>query len=246
MRGLGGSAWLAGLWLVVFATPISAQGIAEAIVPDRPGLGDGAHVVGKGVAQLESGVDWAFGKGADVLTFGQALLRYGIGGIELRVQPGSAVVQNENFGLTDAAIGAKIPLVRGAARVSAVLSATVPTGAKVYSADESVGGATLVGEFTVTSTMGLAINAGYGFPFDDLGDGGYAIIVTPSLSFPSRPGLSVYGGYAGYFEHGEDTHIAEAGLAFAPEPDWQFDVNLGRNTENGRMFFGVGVAHRWR
>jgi hypothetical protein len=241
-----GRAWLGCIWLAAGATSVSAQGVAETITPDRPGLGDGAHIVGPGVAQLESGIDWAFGKGPGILTFGQALLRYGLGGIELRLQPGSAVVQDEHFGLTDAAIGVKVPLLRGGTRVSAVLSGTVPSGAEVYSGGESFGGATLVAEFGVTPTLGLAINAGYGFPFDDLGDGGYSIIVTPALSFPSRPGLSVYGGYAGYFDHGEDTHFAEAGIAFAPEPDWQFDLNLGRNTENGRIFFGVGVAYRWR
>ena len=229
------------------AIPSSAQQVAETILPDRPGLGDGAHVLGPGVLQVEVGLETAFGTGPNVLSFGQSLVRYGVGGIELRLLPGSILMMDADLGVSDPAVGLKVPLVSGdGPRVSTVLAASIPVGSRAYSSAETSGAATLVGEFTLTGTLGLALNAGYSFPFEHADDGSVGVIITPGMSVTGVEGLALYGGYAGSFGPGRDTHIVEAGLAYASDADTQLDLNWGIDTDSRRWFLGAGVAHRWR
>ena len=126
--------------LLSSATPARAQEVAETIVPDRPGLGDGAHVVGAGVVQVEVGVEAAIGSGGDVFTFGQSLVRYGVGGIEIRIFPGSVLIADDERGAPDPGVGLKVPLSTGDGPLfSAVLSTTLPVGSAAFSAGEARG-----------------------------------------------------------------------------------------------------------
>ena len=246
MRRTASALLLCGAVLANAATASRAQGVAETILPDRPGLGDGAHVVGSGVLQLEVGLEVSLGRGSDVITLGQSLLRYGVGGLEIRVLPGSIAIQDEDLGALDPALGLKLPLGgEDGPHLSALLATTLPIGSEVFSSREASGAATLIGEFALTDALGLALNAGYGFPYEDFGDGSFGIIVTPGLS-TGLDGLGLYAGYAGSMGPGDDTHIVEAGLAFASDADTQLDFNWGIDTDSRRWFLGAGVAHRWR
>ena len=232
--------------LVSAATPSHAQEVAETILPDRPGLGDGAHVVGAGVVQLEVGFEASFDSGAEVFTFGQSLVRYGVGGIEIRVMPGSVLVTADDVGAPDPAVGLKVPLSRGdGPRVTAVLATTLPVGSEAFSEGKASGAVTLVGEFALTDALGLALNAGYSLPFADVDDGSVSVIVTPGLSVPAVEGLGFYAGYAGAYGAGDDEHFVEAGVVYVPDADKQLDLNWGMETGGGRWFLGVGLAHRW-
>jgi hypothetical protein len=244
LRALG-ALLIAGL----FATNAAAQGPAETIVPDRPGLGDGAHVVGAGVVQLEAGTSLARAGAASTVTVGESLVRIGLGGsLELRLLPGSVVFAPGESGALDPAVGLKVPLRRGdeGPRFSAVLGATLPVGSDAFTSDESTGSATLVGEFGVTNVVGVAVNVGYSFPLDDVGEGVYALIVTPGLSIASVDGLGIYGGYAGFYGDAGDVHMIEAGVAYAATSNAQLDLNWGRETDSGSWFLGFGVAVRRR
>lgn len=237
------------LALLAVSTPqLAAQRPAETITPDRPGLGDGAHVVGPGVVQLETGFEFAAGPGADVVTFGQAVIRYGVGPIEVRLLPGSFVVQTGARGIADPAVGLKVPLTRAGSRVrlSTVLTSTLTVGSEDFSAGQAVGAATLVGEVGLSGPLGLAVNAGYAFPWNDTGDGSIALMITPGLSIQSVDGLGVYAGYVGFYDDGPDTHIVETGVAYAWDADNQIDVNGGLEPDTERWFIGVGISHRWR
>ena len=66
---------------------------AATILSDRPGLGDGAHVLGDGVWQLEAGVSYDGGGPATLFSVGQGLVRVGLAGVELRLYPNSLVLQ---------------------------------------------------------------------------------------------------------------------------------------------------------
>lgn len=232
--------------LAIAATGSAAQQVAETIASDRPGIGDGAHVLGAGVRQMEGGLAFESGRGPETMTVGQSLIRVGFGFAELRLATGSIVIQDETFGALDPAVGLKVPLVQGDTRVSAIVAGTVPIGAEEYTTDDPVGSVTLIGEMGLGDVLGLAVNAGYGAPFDDLGDATYTLIVTPGLAVGSVEGLSLYAGYAGVYDPVDDTHFFEWGLAYASTADSQYDLNFGINTENRRFFVGVGVAWRWR
>ncbi len=236
-----------GVLLGLSAVPGHAQDVAETILPDRPGWGDAAHVLGLGVTQLEVGLEVSFDRDANLITVGQSLIRYGMSGFEIRVLPGSIVISDEDQGAVDPAVGLKVPLVHGdGPQVSAVLATTLPIGSDIFSARSTTGAATLIGEFALTSELGLSLNAGYGFRFDDFDDGSIAIIVTPGLSINGVQGLSAYAGYAGFLTEDGNAHFIEAGLALASNADTQLDLNWGMQIDSRGWFLGAGVAHRWR
>ena len=142
-----------------------------------------------GVVQVEVGVEASIGSGTNVFTFGQSLVRYGVGGIEIRIVPGSVLIAGDDRGAPDPSVGLKVPLSSGdGPRFSAVLATTLPVGSEAFSEGEASGAATLVAEFTLSDAFGLAFNAGYSFPFEHVGDGAVGVVVTPGLSITASTG----------------------------------------------------------
>lgn len=221
---------------------------SDVISSDRPGLGDGAHVLAPGVWQAELGAT-IHSQGADDFLVGNSLLRVGFSGAELRVFLPDAVLLHagESLRLGDMGVGLKFPLDFGGPwRWAGTGVLTLPTGARSLSADDPGAGASLIAERSLSSTVGLALNAGYGFLFDSPGDGTLSLLATPSFAVPHHEGLSLYAGYALYVRPGDDAHYLEAGLAKLDGPDRQWDVNAGYDPGGHVWFLGVGVAMRKR
>ena len=227
------------------------RNVAETIVSDRPGLGDGAHVLASGVWQMEVGLAVDGSDGRRLYSIGQAVLRIGLPAFELRVYPNSyALLRGDGAsdrGFQDVGVGLKVPLSgAGGVRASLVAGATLPVGSDPFTADESTGFSTLVLEGSVSEAVALAVNTGYSFQFDDATDGALSLILTPAFPVSDAAGLSAYAGYAGFFNDGEDSHILEAGLAWLANPDTQLDLNGGWDTSSHSWFVGAGLALRWR
>ena len=221
---------------------------SDVISSDRPGLGDAAHVLAPGVWQVELG-GTIHSQGADDFLVGNSLLRVGLAKAELRLfLPDIVTLRRDEFlRLGDVGVGAKFPLdLGGGWRWAGTGTLTVPTGAKSLSAKHPGAGASLIAERGLSSTVGLALNAGYGFLFDGPGDGTLSFLVTPSFGVPDHEGLSLFAGYALYVRPGDDAHYLEAGLAKLDGPDRQWDVNAGYDPAGHVWFLGVGVAGRRR
>lgn len=120
---------LVALLAVTAAMParLAGQEPAETIVTDRPGTSDGAWVVGAGLWQLEAGTALLLNDATSVV-LGQALLRVGLGPLEDRIYPNSYVVGSDGEGLQNLGLGIKVPVVRGATRLSVLAGGTLPTG----------------------------------------------------------------------------------------------------------------------
>jgi len=217
---------------------------------DRPGLGDGTHVLSPGVWQVELGGQY-MGHGADRWSLGQGLIRGGFEPFELRIYTNSLVLQQtageSDVGFEDMGIGAKVPLGGpGGWNWAALGLITLPIGTDAFSAGEVTAGASILGETSLTESISLALNAGYFFPMDGPNDGSFAIILTPGFSIPAIDGLSGYAGIASYLGNGPDTNFVEAGLAYLQDADTQLDLNWGIDTDTREWFLGVGWARRWR
>lgn len=77
-------------WINVDAQPT--------IAPDRPGLGNGTHVVNPGITYLETGVEYYEGGAVNQFSFGQVLFRRGLTeGIEFRLLLNSFVLERRPF-----------------------------------------------------------------------------------------------------------------------------------------------------
>jgi len=248
---------LATLGTLLAAAALGAPGGARAqapdrepptLVSDRPGLGNAAHVLGAGVWQAEGGLTIDAQVNDEFLT-GTVLLRRGFGALEVRLLVPTLVVKegDDLLQLGDLGVGVKVPLEWGGGwRWAATGTFTLPTGSEGISAEDPGVGASLVGERSVTQSLGFAFNAGYGATFDGLGDGTLSLVATPTLAWPGRDGLSVYGGYAGYVRGGEDDHFMELGFAQAKGADRQWDLNFGYNFGRDTWFLGVGMSVRRR
>jgi len=227
-----------------------ARDPSTSILSDRPGLGDGSHVLAPGVWQAEVGAAF-MGDVADGLSLGQGLVRGGFAAFDLRLYANSIVLQDgaagSDTGLEDVGVGAKVPLGgSGSWNWAALGVMTLPTGADGLSAGEVTSGGAVIGETSLSGSVGLALNAGYFFPVTDPGEGSFAVILTPGFGLPGVDDISAYAGVASYFGHGDDTNFVEAGLAYARDADTQLDVNWGIDTDSRAWFLGVGWAHRWR
>ena len=221
---------------------------AASILSDRPGLGDGAHVLAPGVWQVEMGGQ-LMASTPRRYSFGQGLIRGGFSPLELRIYANSFVVDGgdgSDLGVEDLGVGAKVPLSEGRWRWSVLGLMTVPTGTDDFSARRVTGGGTLIGETSLTNAIGLALNAGYVAPLNGLGDGTFSVILTPGVSISAIPGLSAYAGVASYLGEGPDQNFLEAGVAYLSNADVQLDLNWGIETDSRDWFLGVGFARRWR
>lgn len=201
-------------------------------------------------AELGLGIDG--GGGGRAYSIGQGVLRVGLPGFELRLYPNSYMLLRDDgsseSGFQDLGVGLKVPLSAGESRVrtSLVAGATLPTGSDVLTADESTGFSTLVLEGALSDQVGLAVNLGCAFQFDDVADGAIALIVTPGFPISAVDGLSGYAGSAGSFNDGGNSHVLEAGLAYLVDADMQLDLNGGWNPDPDIWFIGLGVALRRR
>ena len=241
------------LLLGMLGLPASASSQARepaaTLSSDRPGLGDGAHVLAPGVWQFELGGFVQSDVGDDYLV-GRSLIRVGFSALEVRIFVPDLVALNQgNFlRLGDLALGVKVPLDFGTAswRWAATGSFTLPTGSQELSAGDPTGFLSLIGETSFSESVALALNAGYGSRFNDLGGGALSLVVTPTFAVPGQDGLSAYLGYAGLIREGDDLHIVEWGFAKVTGPDRQWDVNAGYDTGNHTWFLGAGLAVRRR
>lgn len=245
-----GAVLLALALLAVPSMPLAAQEGEPVgpVVSDRPGLGDGAHVLATGVWQVEAGAQFLSGP-VRRYSFGQGLIRRGFDPLELRIYVNSLVVDGgagSDIGLEDLGVGVKVPLSSGGWDWSTVGVVTFPTGGNDFSAREVTAAGTLIGETALTDAVGLALNAGYAFPVQDPGDGAIAVILTPGFAISAVPGLSAYAGVASYLDHGPDRNYVEAGLAYLRDTDVQIDLNWGVETDSRDWFLGIGFARRWR
>lgn len=241
---------LAGLLFGIVSPAVAQQRPpAPAIAADRPGAGTGSHVLAGGIFQTEGGLEYAESAGADRYSFGQVLLRYGLPAVELRAGLNSFVVQRgtaDEEGFEDVTAGVKVPVIREFSfRGSILAGATLPTGARPFTADDPVFEASALADWSPSGPTSLSLNAGYASSFDG-GGGTVSVSATPSLSVPGAGGLAVYAGYAGSFSDGADRNLAEAGLTYLLDSETQVDLNGGFELGSDDFFLGVGLARRFR
>jgi hypothetical protein len=242
----------AAAWIGLTSGLAAQRAPATTIASDRPGLGDGAHVLPQGIWQLEVGTAYDGGGDARLFSVGQGVVRVGLSGVELRLYPNSLVFRGGDVpsakGLQDVGAGLKVPVSIGGddVKTAVVAGVTLPTGSDAFTSDDVTAWGTFVLERPLSEELGLAVNVGYGAPLDGVGDGTLSVIVTPGFSVSDVEGLSAYAGYAGFFAQGGDMHVLEGGLAYLADDNTQLDLNAGWDAEGRTWFLGVGLARRWR
>jgi Putative MetA-pathway of phenol degradation len=237
--------------LLALSAPLSAQSRtpSETLLTDRPGLGDGTHVVAPGVWQAELGGSLE-SVGVDDFLSGANLVRIGFEDFEARLFVPSLFLlrSGSKIQLGDLGVGAKVPLdiPNSPWRVSAEGAFTIPSGSDASTADDPGLSFTGLAERSLSHGVSLAVNVGYGFLFGGVTDGTFSLLVTPSFPLPGHDDVSAYAGYAHFAQPGSDGKFLEGGLSRLEGTERQWDLNAGYDPWAHSWFLGVGLAQRWR
>ena len=239
---------------------VSPQGAA---IPDRPGYTDGPLALPAGAVELEAGLTDDNAGSVEYTTYGEVLLRVGIGArTELRLFGNSYATRAETGvprvdGTEDPKIGVKTnvhtkpdsihSLVPNLALLAAV---TVPAGATSFRNDHAQPEAKLAASWTTPTPFSVYSNVGWGAVYDGLrwGQRGWASV---ALWYLVNPRVSLFGeGIALRSLQGSalPSNAADVGIIYLINDRFQLDVRAGHGigrASGSERFFGAGFARRW-
>lgn len=205
----------ATLFLLLIPTFLHAQ--EDSIVADRPGLADGSTTMGRGVAQLETGVT----ADEDLLTL-PTLLRFGLTDrFELRIE---SDVLSDDGDLAPVAAGFKLRLREGDIPLSLIASVQPPLGGGTLRTTDFEAEARLVSDIDLAEGLSLTPNAGIAFAEG----GGTAAILAASLEREMGRALP-FVDFEATLSDGDTSMIADAGVAWVVRPNTQLDLSAGVN-----------------
>lgn len=214
---------------------------------ERPSFSSSPLALSSGTVQLEVGYQFTDGV-VDVQTLPLALLRVGLverwelqlswAGINrVSKNPGSTT------GLSDVGVGVKWQRTDAGATVPMALFAglSLPTGNRAFGSD------------SVDPTIGIFWT--YASALDWFGtatlsesDGDTTLSNGIGISVPISTRTGGFVEYVAQFpDEGGPSHTLNGGITFAPQSNFQWDVNagVGLNDRAADLFFGAGVAYRF-
>lgn len=243
------------------APAAEAQAVREPLVTDRPDFTESTAAMGRGEVQLESGYTLDQVGEERSQSFGELLLRVGVGHrLELRLGFNSYAVSTapdvaEVSGLEDTSLGFKLNLSEGSAEpglglpsAAIIVATSLPTGADPYRGSRLQPEVKFGVGWDLTERVAFSSNWNYAYLADLAGDYG-EFSVSGSFGFGLTDRMGAYTEYYSFHPAGvrEAAHYANGGLTFQLTPDFQLDARLGRgfNGADRDRFFGIGLARRW-
>lgn len=157
---------------VVIAIMLVAHGIAFAqdemeFTADRPGVGTGTDIIGKGKVMWEAGMAYDYEDGAKTLTFCNSLFRYGMtSNWEMRLELNGLHTWGDGdhvTGLDAVNMATKIRLYEGEDAVPSIAllaGLTLPVGSEAFRPSHIAPSLTLLVDHDVTDRLNIAYNAG--------------------------------------------------------------------------------------
>lgn len=212
------------------------------IVADRPGLADGSTTVGRGVAQVESGVTASGGEEQQFTL--PTVVRFGITNrLELRIQSDVVGWAADHGEIAPVAAGFKLRLRDGAFPLSLIASVQPPSGGGSLRSTAFESQARLASDLELADGLSLTPNVGIALVE---GDGAAAIFAATLERQIGRalPFVDLETTLVG----GDTSLIADAGIAWVVRPDTQLDFSAGVNVlgdEYPEWFIAAGYSRRF-
>ena len=245
---------IAGLIVLLATADASAQ--SDPINADRPGLADAAAVVGKGVFQIETGLQWELRETEDDMFF-PTLFRVGLTRrVEARVEgntvSSSFLANRRRTGLAPISFGAKVGIILaddGKLGVGVIGRVFPKWGTNGFGANHTVGDIRLAADWDISEHWSLNPNAGVAWSDGDVvsfATGIYAV----TIGYAPRPAVSLFVDTSlqrREREGGSASTVWDGGVAYIPRQNWQFDVSAGARTRGqsaARVFVAIGCAYR--
>jgi hypothetical protein len=240
------------------------SGLEGSITADRPDFTEGTGLIPPGHVQVEGGTTLARVEDVDSTTFGELLVRFGIGErSEGRIVLGSYSRIDDDFGdaadvsgFGDPALELKVrfteeagELAPGQPAVALILGTSVPVGDEELTDDEWVPAAVLVFGWDL-GRFGVGANLGGSYAAGDNGDRFNQAFASLTGGFSVTDRLGTYVEWYGFSEeemNGPSTHYVNGGISFLINDDLIVDARIGTglNDADPDWFAGVGGAIRW-
>ena len=239
---------------LLIALPAMAFGQdKDPIQPDRPGFADGTGIVGRRTLEIESGKSSSFSDGHPTLSWGDTVVRYGLGGnLEFRLvgvtylfAPGGAQ------GWGDPGVGFKYRLLRakdGRPDVSLIGLTTVPLGASEVRDNEWNPTVKLAWSLPVgdDSVYGNLVWSRVGSGTERFGQSAVSLGYGHALSDRDGMGMEVW--WIDHTSH-DGPGAGFAGISFTHliSPNIQLDIEFqtGLDQHKDGYLFSTGIAVRF-
>jgi hypothetical protein len=239
---------LATVFLFLLASAAFAQD-AGLINADRPGIADSSTVVGRGIFQLEAGLERDHDADGRSVAM-PLLLRYGVSKeLELRLEGNGYIHADGANGFAPLSLGAKYHFA-DAPSLGVIARIFVPSGTGGQRSHTTTGDV----RFTADINMGekWSVNPNIGVASQDDGDGRFTaglVALTVQYNLSDRANVFVDGAVQSPEQRGGGSSlIVDVGGAWITGRNTQLDVSVGwgaHGTTAPNVFVGAGISRRF-
>lgn len=240
----------------------------EPLVTDRPDFTEASVTVGKGVAQIEFGYTYSYGKNAvesvRSQSFGEPLLRYGIlaDWLEFRIalppveeRTVTAGVSNSTGGTEDLYTGFKIALTPQEGilpEMALIPQMNIPTGSSTFTSNSLEPGLNWIYGWELNDFLSTAGSTQGNRRIDDTADAYLEMAQSWTVAYTLSDKLGAYTEWFALIPSGAQTarteHYGNGGFTYLISDNMQFDVRagIGLNDSADDYFFGTGLSIRFK
>lgn len=222
---------------------------ADLMNPDRPGIADGSAVVGRGIFQIEAGLERDHDAG-DRSIATPLLLRYGFNkSFEMRVEGNGYVHANGGSGFAPLSIGAKCHFL-DAPSLGIIARLFPPSGTGAQRSHATTGDVRFAADINLGEKWALNPNIGVASQDDGAGHftAGLAAL-TLQYNISDRANVFVDGASQSPEERGGGASLVlDAGTAWIVGSNTQFDISAGwraRGAKPPNLFLAAGISRRF-
>jgi len=243
---------LAAVFLLLISSAALAQTPvpqADLINPDRPGIADGSAVVGRGIFQIETGLERDHDAG-DRSIATPLLLRYGISkAFEMRVEGNGYVHANRGSGFAPLSFGAKYHFL-DAPSLGIIARLFPPSGTGAQRSHATTADVRLAVDINLGEKWALNPNAGVASQDDGAGrfTAGLAAL-TLQYNISDRANVFIDGASQSPEERGGGASlVVDAGTAWVVGSNTQFDISAGWRASGSNapnVFVAAGISRRF-
>ena len=219
-------------------------------IPVSPGLTIfPAGVVPSGTLQLDAGISYSNTvSGKKSLHIGRAILRYGVGQVELQLEPGSQVVHwgtEKYHGFEDMRLGMKTTLFRstsGRAHISGQGTMSIPTGIAQLTAGDPELQLSTIADLVLGDLFFFSTRLDWHSPYFSGNESG-TIMFFPGIAIPSISG----GAGLGWSRNIDNLSLEGSstilgGLFLGLGQATALELSAGRNlSTNDPLFYGIRI-----
>jgi hypothetical protein len=243
---------LVAVSLLLFASAALAQTQAPQaglINPDRPGIADGSAVVGRGIFQIEAGLERDHDAG-DRSIATPLLLRYGVSeSLEMRVEGNGYVHANGGSGFAPLSVGAKYHFL-DAPSLGIIARLFPPSGTGAQRSHATTADVRLAADINLGEKWALNPNIGVASQDDGAGRFTAALAaLTLQYNISDRTNMFIDGASQSPEERGGGASlVVDAGAAWIVGNNTQLDISAGwraRGSTAPNVFLAAGISRRF-